>query len=420
MDIRQYYNNFLTLLSGNTLSQLIPFIVAPIISRIYSPEEIGTFSNFFAIVSLIGIIAAGRFEIAIPIVKSKLTAQNLVFSGLVFTIILTLLSFIFPFYASNIANFYKDEAIGGLLWLMPIAVFCYGVMLILVNWFLRLKQYKIISFNKIALALINNGATVALGFFKVGSIGLALGWLISQVVAMVILLFRVDTKMERSKKDFNSKVFKATLSEFRDFPMINALHAFMDVFATQFLLFWIITITFGSYEFGIYALMFKYIRGPIGLVTHSLSQLFYVETSEAMNNKLPIKHLIIRTIKITAVFATFFSIVLLLFGQKLFTLYFGSEWTAGGVYAQCILPVLFFTFIVSPISGLTILFRKQFIGFILSLCCYLFSILAFVIGIQFDLSFEQSLLIYSSVYSCYFIAVLLWYKHLVNQYEQSI
>src|SRR5690606_21470361 len=197
MDIRQYYNNFLTLLSGNTLSQLIPFIVPPIISRIYSPEEIGIFSNFFAIVSLIGIIAAGRFEIAIPIVKSKLTAQNLVFSGLVFTIILTLLSFIFPFYASNIANFYKDEAIGGLLWLMPIAVFCYGVMLILVNWFLRLKQYKIISFNKIALALINNGATVALGFFKVGSIGLALGWLISQVVAMVILLFRVDTKMER-------------------------------------------------------------------------------------------------------------------------------------------------------------------------------------------------------------------------------
>jgi O-antigen/teichoic acid export membrane protein len=45
-----YYRNLLTMLSGNTLSQLIPFIIAPILSRIFSPEEFAVLANFMAIV----------------------------------------------------------------------------------------------------------------------------------------------------------------------------------------------------------------------------------------------------------------------------------------------------------------------------------------------------------------------------------
>ncbi len=42
-------------------------------------------------------------------------------------------------------------------------------------------------------------------------------------------------------RNYNITTIKTTVKEYRDFPMINSLHAFTDIFATQFVLFWIIT-----------------------------------------------------------------------------------------------------------------------------------------------------------------------------------
>lgn len=420
MDIRQYYKNFLTLLSGNTIGQLVPFIVAPIIGRIYSPTEVATFSNFFAIVSVLGIIASGRLELAIPIVGKKRKAQDLVFSGLIFTTVIAILSIFIPVFSKQVAAFYDDEQLGGLLWLVPVSVLSYGLLLIANNWILRLQNYRFIAISKIAQAFSNNGLTVALGFIKTGALGMVIGWLVAQFLGIFILASRISKKVVRRKTDFKFDLFKSTVAEFKDFPLINSAHAFMDIFATQFLLFWIITVSFGKIELGIYAMMFKYIRGPIGLITSSISQLFYVEAGNAINNKQPISHLFFRTIKITTVFGIVFSVVVFFFGQELFAWYFGEKWRAGGLYAQCILPVLFFTFIASPVSGITILFRKQFTGFILSLFCYTFSILAFVISVYFNWTFEQALLIYGGIFTAYYITVLLWYNSMIKTYEKTL
>ena len=72
----QVYNrNFLTMLSGNTISQIIPFILAPILARLFSPEEFAVLANFMAIVGVLGIISTGRLEMAIAIPKDHKKAQ---------------------------------------------------------------------------------------------------------------------------------------------------------------------------------------------------------------------------------------------------------------------------------------------------------------------------------------------------------
>jgi O-antigen/teichoic acid export membrane protein len=44
-----YSLNFLTLFSGNVISQSIPFFLAPILARIYSPEQFAVAANYMAI-----------------------------------------------------------------------------------------------------------------------------------------------------------------------------------------------------------------------------------------------------------------------------------------------------------------------------------------------------------------------------------
>jgi O-antigen/teichoic acid export membrane protein len=55
-----YYRNFLTMLSGNTVSQVIPFFIAPILSRTFSREEFAVLANFMAIVGVIGIVSTKK------------------------------------------------------------------------------------------------------------------------------------------------------------------------------------------------------------------------------------------------------------------------------------------------------------------------------------------------------------------------
>src|SRR5690606_30650583 len=63
--------NVFTLLSGTAFGQLIPILISPILTRLYTPEEIGTYSIFFATSNILAIVATGRLEFAILIPKAR-------------------------------------------------------------------------------------------------------------------------------------------------------------------------------------------------------------------------------------------------------------------------------------------------------------------------------------------------------------
>ena len=73
---KTYFRNFTRLFSGNLIGQLLPFLFAPIVARIYDPASIAVQENFLTVVSLIGIVAMGRFEIAVVLEKNEKRLQT--------------------------------------------------------------------------------------------------------------------------------------------------------------------------------------------------------------------------------------------------------------------------------------------------------------------------------------------------------
>ena len=234
-----YYRNFLTMLSGNTVSQLIPFLIAPILSRTFSKEEFAVLANFMAIVGVIGIVATGRLELAIPLPKEKKRAQEIAFTGFMITLGLGLLSILLPIFAFQVGTLYTDPHLSKYFWLVPLSVISYGFLGLTNNWNLRHERFHSLSIGKIGQSIVNNGLAAILGYIGWGIDGLIISWLLSQYVNIFILLVGVDRKVKT--KDFSILTIKSTLKEYKDFPMINSLHAFSDIFFTQFLLFWIIS-----------------------------------------------------------------------------------------------------------------------------------------------------------------------------------
>jgi O-antigen/teichoic acid export membrane protein len=413
-----YNRNFLTMLSGNTLSQLIPFIIAPILSRIFSPEEFAVLANFMAIVGVIGIISTGRLELAVPIPQDHKKAQGIVFTGLIITLLLGFLSVLIPIFAYQISALYKDDQLAGYLWMVPFSVVSFGLLGLTNNWNLRKEKFHLLSIGKIAQSVVNNGLAALLGYIGWGINGLIIAWLLSQYVNIFILLVGVNRKV--SYKDFGIVTLKTTLKEYKDFPLINSLHAFTDIFITQFLLYWVISSYFGFLELGLFAMMNKYVKAPIILVSTSVSQLFYVEAGKAINQGASLFPIVKKTVRTSVLFAIPFTIVLLVLGPWIFKIYLGTKWEAAGVYAQSLAPMLFLYFILSPISGLPILLNKQKGAFAFSVLGYSFTIFALFIGIWLQLDFSKTLIIYGAAFALFYLMMLVWYYTLIKKRNAGI
>jgi O-antigen/teichoic acid export membrane protein len=413
-----YYRNFLTMLSGNTVSQVIPFFIAPILSRTFSREEFAVLANFMAIVGVIGIVSTGRLELAVPIPQEHKKAQEIAFTGFLITLGLGLISLLIPLFAYQIGQLYDDSILPEYLWLVPLAVISYGLLGLTNNWNLRHERFHLISIGKISQSIVNNGLAAMLGFIGWGVNGLIIAWLLSQYINIVILLVGVNRKIKY--KDFGLISLKTTLKEYKDFPLINSLHAFSDIFITQFLLFWMISSYFGLIELGLFAMMNKYIKAPIVLVSSSVSQLFYVEAGKAINKGISLFPIIKKTVRTSVLFAIPFTVVLISLGPEIFRWYLGEKWEIAGVYAQYLSPMLFLYFVISPISGLPILLQKQKQAFIFSLIGSSFTIFIFFLGIYFKLQFVQTLFLYGLAFTAFYLLTLLWYFTLIKKRNESI
>ena len=421
MSDKKFVKNFITLLTGNTISQLIPFVVASFLTRIYLPTEFGLFSNVLALSTLFGIVSCGRLELAIPLPKEKNKAQDILFTALLFTALVTIISLIVYIFSSSIGDFYNDQKLPNYLFYVPICVLSFGLLGVTNNWILRNKEYRVLSSIKILQSIINNFGALYFGYIGFGVHGLLIAWLLSQFIPVVYILFK--EKISWNKNRFNRSVVMDVLINYKDFPLINSLHAFTDIFATQVVLFWIISTFFGDDNLGLFTQMNKYVKAPVILITSSVSQMFYVEVSKAINDGKLVMPFLKQTLKTTIIFAIPFIIILFFFAPIMFSIFFGTkfiDYGLAGEMAKCNLPILFFMFIVSPISGLPILFKKQKKAFLMSVFGYSLGLIGIYIGAYNKLGIYTSLLIYSILFSVYYIMLLTWYIQLIKKHDVSI
>ena len=66
---RLYKNSFFrsiaTLMSGTIIAQVISFAISPLMTRLYSEEQIGEYTLLLTVVTMFGSVICGRYDMAI-------------------------------------------------------------------------------------------------------------------------------------------------------------------------------------------------------------------------------------------------------------------------------------------------------------------------------------------------------------------
>ncbi len=408
-----YSGNFLVLFSGGAAGQLVPFLFAPIILRLFEAEEMAVMDNFIALAGMIAIIAAGRYERAIVLPAEKSKAMNLFGISVRIILLVTILSIFFYVFRKPLDDtFYEKGKMANFMYLIIVAVPLYAFNYLLTEWLIRERKYKSLTYSSIVKSALGSICTILFGYFSFGANGLIWGTLIGLFVWLLLMYFAARKSLDFSLVSKSGMLEVA--KEYRDFPLINSLHAFTDLLFGQVIFYLVITREFGLAELGLFTVMSRYLLASMKSVGGSVGQLYYREASEKYAASEDVSPSFFRSIKLVALFAVPLCLLILFFGPVLFELFGGEGYRKSGEIAQIMIIPLFINFMVSPVSGTPIIYRRQGMAFILSLFGYASGIGALMLGKYFGYNFYDSLKFYAAIQSLYYLVLFFWYFKLTR------
>lgn len=411
--------NITLIVGGTAFAQALGIIFSPVITRIYLPEQYGILTAYSAVLGLLAISASFDYQKAIPIEEDHNKAINILALAMLFlsfsVLVITVLLALFGDYFLNLLD---SQVLSSYKYLIPLGVFFVGSYDIILQWSFRDRNYKVITRTRISQSIAANITKVTLGIMKLGPIGLILGFIIGQSAGITSLASPL-IKSKNVISLISTKKLQYALKRYKNFPLYSAPSNYVYTAGNNIPVV-LLTSIFGSSVTGFFGLANSIIRLPMNLIGASVAQVFYSEAANiGKSNPKEIKRLSVKLIKKLALIALVPLITLLLFGPWLFSFVFGAQWYEAGIYARILSVMVYFHFIILPISRILEIFERQREGLIFNVIRLGMVLSVFFIAKIFDFSSYQTIALYSLSNSITYIGLLIMVLNIMNKEIQN-
>jgi O-antigen/teichoic acid export membrane protein len=355
----EFLKNVATLTTGTTLAQIISIFTAPILYRIYSKVDYGTLALYLAIISVIGVFSTMQYLQPILLEKDDDEAKKVIWLNMVINVGVTIFVFLLVLtIGKHTGKWLNNDNIQQWLYIAPLSVFFLGQNQIFRMWATRKKKFKIMSFNTILTALLVPAISISFGIFNNGPLGLFLGLLTSQVVPPIVLLISLTKDENMGLKYFSWNDISQKAKLHSNFPVYSLPSAFINRLTNQLPVFFLSTYS-GPAVVGIYNLCVKMLGLPIQLIGAAIGDVFRQKATQDYNTIGNCRPIFVKTFKTLTLISILPTIIILFYGPNLFSWIFGPKWAESGVFAQILITVYVGKLIVSPLSYLFYIARKQ-------------------------------------------------------------
>lgn len=336
-------------MSGTAISQGLTIAIAPILSRLYTPEAFGTFAIYSAIVGILVVIVTWRYELAILIPVEEKEAKNIFIISSLLVLSMSIIIFILiVFLKDMLASWLNIEHESNMLWWIPLSIFSMGLYHNLSYWSTRKKYFKKIATSHISRATIVSSSQVLGGILNYGSTGLISGQVGGQIVSAAVLggqIYSTDKRIFKTKilvSDLKNAAYK-----YSDFPKYSAPQGLLNS-ASQNLPIFILSYYFGPVVLGFYALSMKFMQLPLSFITQSFKQVYYQKVTETINSRENYFNLLSKSTFSLMSISILPTLGILFFGKEIYSFILGDTWREAGNYAEWLIIWLFFGFLNSP------------------------------------------------------------------------
>ncbi len=415
-----FLKSVMKLIVGSVGAQVIAFLAAPVLTRLYSPDDFGSLAFFTAIASIIAIVSSGRYELAIANPRRDATAGLLWVISQTLNVLTTILCALTILIILNCTDLVDGHLSSSLWWFLPVYVFVAG-------WYrgnlyiaLRLQHFGGVSLSRFSQAIAMVGSQLLAHMLSFGGIGLILGQVLGQVSGAISLrrFVNFDWSIVGSICRGRHR-YMLVGRRFRRFAIFDSPAALMDSMCSQ-LPNVLLIFLFGPTIAGFYLLAERVVALPSAFIGQSIGQALLGFSRDAVKTPAVlsrIRRLIfaLSGIIVPAVF------VINVFGESLFALVFGHSWGYAGKYAEWLIFGVAVQFVYSPLSVLLVATNGQRLNFAVHFSLLVAKFMALVWGaaIRDDVAAIQALSAVGAIgYTVALCAVYFHVRRFVSRHKE--
>ncbi len=413
--------NILMITSGTVFAQILNLALLPIITRLYTPDQYGVVSVFVAILATMRLFSTFNYEMGMPIAEDDEKAINvLALSVIILLSFLCIFGIVLLFWGDKFLTLLNGGVLVEYKYFLVLGLLFVGSYHILTQWAYRKKDFRVITKTKFIEPVSQNFINIILGLMGKGAVGLLLGKIIGQSAGISSLTYPLIKDDKNLLKKINKREILWALKRYIRFPLYTTPRKFIgEIIGSLPILF--LSAVYGPQIAGLYGLANGVIQLPMNIIGTSVSNVFYAE-SAALRRSNPhrIKELSNKLLKYLIIFGLFPISILVLFGEFLFSLVFGSKWAEAGVYAALLSFGVFSKLIFRPISNIFDICERQELALILNIFGLVLVLLVFGITSYLALSSYWTVGLYSvAIAALYLIQYILAQKVLNEEIFNS-
>lgn len=402
-----FFKSITILASGSIIAQFIVIISAPLITRLFTPEEIGFYTYLLSILILFSPIINGRYDMSIIIEKKEANVFSLI-----------KLSLIISFIGSGVITaglflYFKSVSLNHFLHIYIILIiffllFLSGIINILNAYNNRLKEYKLMSSIYIIRTTVQNFGAVLLGLFSFGLPGLLVPYLLGQLLGLKRQASLMIPEFKKIKKRSNKELLYVAKNH-RTQPIYSVPAIFINNFSYTSITFFIGAL-FGIAQVGFYSISTRILGMPLSVISGNVSKVFF----EAASREYDETGQFFQTLKKTTAFLVILAIPLVLAMYfvipPLTTFFFGENWSVAGTYIKALAIMFSLRFIVTSLTPALHIVVKQKLELIIQALFIVASLSAYLAAelMNFNILSYLSLLniLFSIIYVIYYLVIL--------------
>lgn len=339
-----FTKNILILTGGSLFAQALGFAVLPLLTRIYSASDMGILGLYTSIVGFFSVIAAFRYEVAIPMARCEKSSVGLIILSLILTIFSTMVVFLVCY----LYKFPLATKLSGFYWLVPVGVFLAAFYSIVQFWATREKKFGQITQAKVTQSLFCSLIQVAMGVMQFGAVGLILGQIVNGFSGSLNIGLALYRKHHEVIKRVRIIELIALAKKYKKYPIFTMPESIVNS-ASDLVPMLLIASFVSASDLGYLVLAIKVMQAPIGLIGSAVSRVYYAHAVD----KFKTGGLNIFTLRVLRWLSLIGFFIVLLLGMLVFNysdFIFGDSWKRVGYVALWTIPWFFMQFVTSPLS----------------------------------------------------------------------
>lgn len=349
---RGQFGRGVTVLAGSTAAaQAIVIVSSPLITRLFSPSDLGVLAVYASLVGIINIVSGLRYELAIPLPASDEEAVNVVALNLTVTLMTSA--------ALGVLVLLLGRSFGALLhlptlspyaWLIPFAVMGAGTYQALYFFALRKKAFGTVARTRLNQSIGRVACQSTLGVLRIAPLGLLLADFLGSTIGIGSLLNLLRSDNQGLTQSISRAGMLRAAKRYVRFPMLSTSSGLLAVAGMATIPIFL-TWTQGTEVAGWYALTQRVIGLPVTVIGVAVGETYFgMAAGLARTNPAALRSLFKSAALRLFLAGIAPTVIVVAAGPVLFSTLFGSSWTTAGLYARYLAPAFLAMLVTSPLA----------------------------------------------------------------------